>query len=178
MADVTSRSFPDRQTPAGFRDASARPTGFRTGSLYAVWIVRVSSSAFCALTPPRNFAHQSLGHPPPLSRRHVVLLLLCLSSHSVNAVVPKDQVLSQALTWARDLVANSPDAVQSTKRGIVLAWQHGNVETATLAHAWAPESKRTYTGENIKVRVLWFPGLRRPCSCVLYISTLRKEWIC
>lgn len=178
MADVTSRSFPDRQTPlaAGFRDASAGPTGFRTGSLYAVWIVRVCSYALCALTPPRNFAHQSLGHPPH-SRRHV-LLLLCLSSHSVNAVVPKDQVLSQALTWARDLVANSPDAVQSTKRGIVLAWQHGNVETATLAHAWAPESKRTYTGENIKVRVLWFPGLRRPCSCVLYISTLRKESIC
>lgn len=176
MADVTSRSFPDRQTPAGFRDASARPTGFRTGSLYAVWIVRVCSYALCALTPPRNFAHQSLGHPPH-SRRHV-LLLLCLSSHSVNAVVPKDQVLSQALTWARDLVANSPDAVQSTKRGIVLAWQHGNVETATLAHAWAPESKRTYTGNNIKVRVLWFPGLRRPCSCVLHISTLRKESIC
>lgn len=176
MADVTSRPFPDRKTPAGFRDASAGPTGFRTGSLYAVWIVRVCSYALCALTPPRPFTHQTLGHPP-LSRRHV-LLLLCLSSHSVNAVVPKEQVLSQALAWARDLVANSPDAVQSTKRGIVLAWQHGNVETATLAHAWAPESKRTYTGENIKVKFFWFPGLRRPRSCVLDISILRKESIC
>lgn len=65
MADVTSCPFPDRKTPAGFRDASAGPTGFRTGSLYAVWIVRVCSYALCALTPPRHFTHQTLGHPPP-----------------------------------------------------------------------------------------------------------------
>ena len=94
-----------------------------------------------------------------------LLLLSPLAlSPSVNAVVPKGQVLSQALAWARDLVANSPDAVQSTKRGIVLAWQHGNVETATLAHAWATESKRTYKGENIKVRF--------PISCFASLAAV------
>ena len=101
---------------------------------------------------------------PPAARLAFFFFPPLALSPSVNAVVPKGQVLSQALAWARDLVANSPDAVQSTKRGIVLAWQHGNVETATLAHAWATESKRTYKGENIKVRF--------PISCFASLAAV------
>lgn len=70
---------------------------------------------------------------------------------SVNKVVPNGEVLSHAIQWAKDLVQNSPDAVQSTKRAILLSLQHGNVEVATIANAWATESKRNYNSENIKV---------------------------
>ena len=46
---------------------------------------------------------------------------------------------------------NSPDAVQCTKHGILLAMQHGDVEQATIVHARSPESRRLYKGENIQV---------------------------
>ena len=61
------------------------------------------------------------------------------------------EVLPQALEWATQITQNSPDAVQSTKRGLVLAAQYAGVEHATVAHAWSLESKRAYGGENIKV---------------------------
>ncbi|KAI0050588.1 ClpP crotonase [Auriscalpium vulgare] len=80
----------------------------------------------------------------------------------VNAVVPADQLLPTAIAWAKQIVANSPDAVQSTKRGLVLAAEHGNVERAVIAHAWSPESRRAYTGSNIKEGLLAFEQKRRP----------------
>lgn len=68
----------------------------------------------------------------------------------VNAVVPKERVLQTAIEWATQIAANSPDAVQSTKRGLILAAQHGDVERAVIAHAWSAESRRAYKGDNIK----------------------------
>lgn len=70
---------------------------------------------------------------------------------SVNTVVPKQNVLQTALDWAQQIVQNSPDAVQSTKRALVLAGQHGSIEQATQVHARTVESKRAYKGENIQV---------------------------
>ena len=70
----------------------------------------------------------------------------------MNKVVPKGQALAHALDWAREMVDNSPDAVQSTKRAILISLQHGNVEQATVANAWSAEARRLYKGENIKVR--------------------------
>ena len=70
---------------------------------------------------------------------------------SVNAVVPKAQLLQTAIEWASRITQNSPDAVQSTKRALIEAAKHGDVEQATVAHLQSPESTRTYQGENIKV---------------------------
>lgn len=69
----------------------------------------------------------------------------------MNKVVPKGEALAHALDWAREMVNNSPDAVQSTKRAILISLQHGNVEQATVANAWSAEARRLYKGENIKV---------------------------
>lgn len=72
----------------------------------------------------------------------------------MNTVVPKQNVLQTALDWAQQIVQNSPDAVQSTKRALVLAGQHGSIEQATQVHARTTESKRAYMGENIQVSSL------------------------
>jgi enoyl-CoA hydratase/carnithine racemase len=71
--------------------------------------------------------------------------------YSVNAVVPSEMLISTALEYAKQITQNSPDAVQSTKRALILAAQTGDVERATVDHAWSAEGKRNYTGANIKV---------------------------
>jgi enoyl-CoA hydratase/carnithine racemase len=73
------------------------------------------------------------------------------SLDSVNFVVPPDQVLPVAVQWATLITENSPDAVASTKRGILLGKQFSGIETSTIAHAWSIESKRVFEGDNIKV---------------------------
>ncbi|THH01309.1 hypothetical protein EW145_g6940 [Phellinidium pouzarii] len=81
----------------------------------------------------------------------------------VNKLVPKDNVLAEALAWASALVRDSsPDAVQSTKRGVTLACQHGDVDTATVEHARSPESVRHFAGENMKEGLKAFGEKRRP----------------
>lgn len=72
---------------------------------------------------------------------------------SVNRVVPASEVIPAALALAKEIVENSPDAVQATKKGLLLAQQH-NLQESVLTHAWSPESKLVYKGENIKVRML------------------------
>jgi enoyl-CoA hydratase/carnithine racemase len=71
--------------------------------------------------------------------------------HSVNEVVPNDQVLSRAIEIAKLIASNSPDAILSTKRGILEAHGDGNVDLASWRHIFSEENKRVYTGENIKV---------------------------
>ena len=73
-----------------------------------------------------------------------------MSLYSVNIVKPADQVLPTAIALAKEIANNSPDAVQSTKVGLVLAQKH-NIEEAFYITAWSPEAKRTYEGKNIKV---------------------------
>jgi hypothetical protein len=75
---------------------------------------------------------------------------------SVNVVVPRTEVVPVAIRLAKQIVENSPDAVQSTKRGLLLAQKH-NFEESVLKHVWAPETSRTFNGANIKVR----PSLQR-----------------
>lgn len=74
-----------------------------------------------------------------------------LMKSSINTVVPKAQLLRTAIEWAFKITQNSPDAVQSTKRALIEAAKHGDVEQATLAHIRSLESTRAYQGENIKV---------------------------
>jgi translation initiation factor 2 alpha subunit (eIF-2alpha) len=88
---------------------------------------------------------------------------------SVNKVVPKAQLLQTAIEWAFKITQNSPDAVQSTKRALIEATKHGDVEQATLAHIQSPESTRVYQGKNIKVsRVVQF----RKCAMTSRVVTL------
>ena len=70
----------------------------------------------------------------------------------MNKVVPKTEVLSTALAWAAEIAQNSPDAVQSTKRALLLATRNGSVEDAVVAHVNSKESKRAFTSDNIQVR--------------------------
>jgi enoyl-CoA hydratase/carnithine racemase len=72
---------------------------------------------------------------------------------SVNHVVPPDQVLPVAIEWAKRITENSPDAVASSKRAILLSKQFAGIESSTIANAWSTESKRVFEGENIKVRM-------------------------
>jgi len=79
----------------------------------------------------------------------------------VNAVVPADQVLSTAIGFAKDITANSPDAVQSTKVALLLAQKH-NVEETFHTHVWSPETKRVGDGENIQEGLQAFVEKRKP----------------
>lgn len=81
---------------------------------------------------------------------------------SVNTVVPKAQLLQTAIEWAVRITQNSPDAVQSTKRALIEAAKHGDVEQATLANIRSPESIRAYQGENIKEGLKAFQEKRKP----------------
>jgi 1,4-dihydroxy-2-naphthoyl-CoA synthase len=68
----------------------------------------------------------------------------------VNAVVPASEVISTALSFASQIIANSPDAVQSTKIGLLLSQKHTN-DVTVATHVRSPETVDTYAGENIKV---------------------------
>lgn len=79
----------------------------------------------------------------------------------VNAVVPAPQLLPTALELAKDIVANSPDAVQCTKHGLLLA-QQSNHSDSFMTHIWSNFSKRVYRGENIKEGLRAFAERRMP----------------
>ncbi|KAG6891628.1 hypothetical protein C0992_001313 [Termitomyces sp. T32_za158] len=79
----------------------------------------------------------------------------------VNRVVPPSEVLSTALAVAREIAANSPDAVQSTKEGLLLS-QRLDYHQTHLAHAASPVSTRVYKGTNIKEGLRAFAEKRAP----------------
>lgn len=66
-------------------------------------------------------------------------------------VVPPSDLLPTAIRIAQQITQNSPDAVQSTKNALQLSQSHGFEDTVEM-HVWSHESKRVYTGANIKVR--------------------------
>lgn len=71
--------------------------------------------------------------------------------NSVNAVVPAVQLIPTALAVAKEILANSPDAVQSTKHGLLLSQKLNHSDSFT-SHTWSDLSSRVYKGENIGVR--------------------------
>lgn len=68
----------------------------------------------------------------------------------MNTLVPTDQLLPAALRVAKEITSNSPDAVQSTKYGLLQS-QQLNYHKAFMTHARSDLSTRVYEGENIKV---------------------------
>jgi len=79
----------------------------------------------------------------------------------VNAVVPASEVLSTALLFATQIIENSPDAVQSTKKALLLSHKHPNEETVAT-HVKSSESKRAFRSENIKEGLQAFSEKRTP----------------
>ncbi|KIK67565.1 hypothetical protein GYMLUDRAFT_37720 [Collybiopsis luxurians FD-317 M1] len=79
----------------------------------------------------------------------------------VNTVVSPSQVIPEAIRVAESIVANSPDAVQCTKHGLLLAQQY-NTEESFIKHTHSPESTRVYQGENIKEGLKAFTEKRSP----------------
>lgn len=79
----------------------------------------------------------------------------------VNQVVPQSHVLPAALAVAKQIIANSPDAVQSTKEGLLIS-QRLNFHETLLAHVASPISTRVYKGQNIKEGLKAFAEKRAP----------------
>ncbi|KAG9086800.1 hypothetical protein FRC07_012984, partial [Ceratobasidium sp. 392] len=80
----------------------------------------------------------------------------------VTSVVPPSQVLSTAVGLAKEIVANSPDAVWSTKKALLEGQQHASLEEAVVRHNLSEESKRVYEGDNIREGLLAFNEKRKP----------------
>ncbi|CCA67917.1 related to enoyl-CoA hydratase [Serendipita indica DSM 11827] len=79
----------------------------------------------------------------------------------VNAVVPSTKLMSTALEWAAMISSNSPDAVRSTKKALMLAKEHGMWE-GSKRHIESPEHKQAMNGENIKEGLVAFSKKRSP----------------
>ncbi|KAJ7266913.1 enoyl-CoA hydratase/carnithine racemase [Mycena haematopus] len=80
---------------------------------------------------------------------------------SVNVVVPTTDVLPTALDLASQIIANSPDSVQSTKKALLLAQKYSNEETVSV-HVRAPETVGFMFGDNIKEGLKAFNEKRNP----------------
>ncbi|KIJ97039.1 hypothetical protein K443DRAFT_106217 [Laccaria amethystina LaAM-08-1] len=79
----------------------------------------------------------------------------------VNTVVSSSEVIPTAVAIAQEIIQNSPDAVQSTKKGLLLSQRH-NFQEMVHTHVWSPESKRVYKGDNIKEGLKAFAEKRSP----------------
>ncbi|CAE6382889.1 enoyl-CoA hydratase [Rhizoctonia solani] len=80
----------------------------------------------------------------------------------VTSVVPPSQVLSTAIDLAKEIVANSPEAVWSTKKALLDGQEYGNLEEAVRKHNLSEESKKVYQGENIREGLAAFSEKRKP----------------
>ena len=68
----------------------------------------------------------------------------------MNIVVPNSKsVIAEALKLAEQITINSPDAVQSTKHGILLS-QKMDHSQVVHSHVRSKQSDRVYKGKNIK----------------------------
>ncbi|GKT82258.1 enoyl-CoA hydratase [Colletotrichum tofieldiae] len=79
----------------------------------------------------------------------------------VNKVVPKEDVVEEAVRYARMIAANSPDAIICTRAGLRQGWETASVETAvdgTLEKEFAELQK----GENIIEGLNAFAEKREP----------------
>ncbi|CAE7060887.1 unnamed protein product [Rhizoctonia solani] len=80
----------------------------------------------------------------------------------VTSVVPPSQVLNTAISLAKEIISNSPDAVWSTKKALLDGQAYGNLEEAVVKHNLSEESKRVYQGDNIREGLAAFGEKRKP----------------
>lgn len=79
----------------------------------------------------------------------------------VNKIVPRAQVLDEAIKYAKLIAANSPDSIICTRAGLRQGW-----ETASVVEATAVTSRREWTdlqkAENIHEGLAAFKQRRQP----------------
>ncbi|KAI6139993.1 ClpP/crotonase-like domain-containing protein [Pisolithus tinctorius] len=80
----------------------------------------------------------------------------------INIVTSPAEVLPTALALARTITSNSPDAVQSTKEGLLIAQRVGNVDEAVASHALSAAGGRVWSGRNVKEGLAAFVEKRIP----------------
>lgn len=90
-------------------------------------------------------------------------MVLLKTWHSVTNVVLPSQVLSTAVSLAKEIVSNSPDAVWSTKKALLEGQQHSSLEDAVIRHNLSEESKKVYQGDNIREGLLAFSEVSFIC---------------
>ena len=68
----------------------------------------------------------------------------------MNIIIPDSKcVVGEAIKLAQEITTHSPDAVQATKHGLLLAQNLGPID-AVQAHIWSRCSERLFVGENMK----------------------------
>ncbi|KAI0548938.1 enoyl-CoA hydratase/isomerase [Xylaria curta] len=79
----------------------------------------------------------------------------------VNKVVPKDQVVAEAVKYAGMIAQNSPDAIICTRAGLRQGWETASVERAV---EWTLENQfaELQRGDNIREGLLAFAEKREP----------------
>ncbi|KAI6106688.1 ClpP/crotonase-like domain-containing protein, partial [Pisolithus thermaeus] len=80
----------------------------------------------------------------------------------INIITSATEVLPTALALAHTITSNSPDAVQSTKEGLLIAQRIGNVDEAVVSHALSGASGRVWNGRNVKEGLDAFVEKRSP----------------
>lgn len=111
-----------------------------------------------------KIAGQQLASEILLTGRVVPAQEACQRFGFVNKVVDVDasetpeegqrKVLEEALRFAQIIVANSPEAVRVTKRGLSRARQ--NIDESTIENAGSTASRALYAGKNIREGLLAF----------------------
>lgn len=79
----------------------------------------------------------------------------------VNQIVPQDQVVDEAIKYAKLIVANSPDAIIAARAGIRQGWESASVDTATeliIHNEWA----KLLQGDNVREGLRAFDEKRPP----------------
>ncbi|RUS35163.1 ClpP/crotonase-like domain-containing protein [Jimgerdemannia flammicorona] len=81
----------------------------------------------------------------------------------VNELVPRiEDVVPHALAWAKRIVEASPDAVQLTKKGLLLALETDSLTNATAQLLDSPEAEKWLRGDNLKEGLQAFVDKRAP----------------
>ncbi|KAI6119714.1 ClpP/crotonase-like domain-containing protein [Pisolithus croceorrhizus] len=80
----------------------------------------------------------------------------------INIITSPTEALPTALALAHTITSNSPDAVQSTKEGLLIAQHVGNVDEAVVSHARSEASGRVWNGRNVKEGLAAFVEKRTP----------------
>ncbi|KAL7313776.1 hypothetical protein PS15m_007471 [Mucor circinelloides] len=80
----------------------------------------------------------------------------------VNEIIPDGaNVVDAAITWAKQITANSPDAVFLTKQGLLLALERASMTDATTEWMESPEAAVWRDGDNLTEGLMAFAQKRK-----------------
>ncbi|KAI5998309.1 ClpP/crotonase-like domain-containing protein [Pisolithus albus] len=170
-SDVISEQQDIASSPHGFASISRRRTSSNPSSQPRrnhpkCDLVVASTDAVFALPEVKRGVVAAQGGIPRLARvaGHQLASEMLLLGNTITALEARDkyrfiniitspaEVLPTALALARIITSNSPDAVESTKEGLLIAQRIGNVDEAVVSHALSAASGRVWNGQNVKKR--------------------------